>query len=208
MGGSQNPGPTTVENRRAVDLPGPSAVRAQQAPVGGNQPQSPGPRLVGWPRAIKWKEFTPIKSRPPGEKEDAQIHSEGVPDTNLRPQPENGRFRIPKITVRFTVVRDDTWVVQDKKTDVLLAHEQHHFDITGLIGREMGTALLAIRAADMSELQREVTRILKHYRDQAEKLTTQYDDETEHGRNADKQRQWEQKIQDRIDNGTRLAVAP
>lgn len=208
MGGSQNPGPTTVENRRAVDLPGPGTAQQQQGSEGTNQPQAPGPRLVGWPRKIEWREFHNVRARPSGVEEDAQIHSEGTPDTNIRPQLENGRFRIPAITVRLTVVRDDTWVVQDKKTDALLAHEQRHFDITGLIGREMGTALLAIRAADMAELQQEVTRILEHYRDQAEKLTTQYDDETEHGRNADKQRQWEKKIQDCMDNGTRLASAP
>ena len=208
MGGSQNPGPTTVENRRAVDLPGPGTVQQQQGSGGDNQPQAPGPGLVGWPRKIGWREFPNVKSRPPGVQEDAQISSEGAPDTNIRPQQKNGRFLIPKITVRFTVVHDDTWVVQDKKTDALLAHEQRHFDITGLIGREMGTAMLAIRAADMAELQQEVTRILEHYREQAKKLTEQYDDETEHGLKADKQRQWEKKIQDCMDNGTRLAPAP
>lgn len=208
MGGSQNPGPTTVENRRAVDLPGPGAVQQQQGSAGTNQPQAPGPRLVGWPRKIEWREFPNVKARPSGAEEDAQIRSEGVLDTNIRPQQEKGRFRIPAITIRVTVVRADTWVVQDKRSDALLAHEQRHFDIAGLIGREMGTALLAIRAADMAELQQEVTRNLEHYGDQAKKIDKEYDDETENGRNADKQRQWEKKIQDCMDNGTRLAPAP
>ena len=208
MGGGQVPGPTTIENRQAVDPPGPGVVRTQQAPVGGNQPQSPGPRLVGWPRKIEWREFTPLDERPPGEKEDAAIHSEGRPDTDIRPQKENGRFRISAITIRLVVIREDTWVVKGKQSDTLLVHEQGHFDITGLVGRELGEALLAIRSESVPDLQREVNRIIEHYRDQAEKLTTQYDTETDHGRKPDEQERWNKKLDDCIKNGKRLAPAP
>ena len=208
MGGSAIPGPTTIENRRAVDAPGPGAGFQQNGPTGA-QPQAPAPRLVGWPRAIQWREFRNITARPSGVNEDAQISSEGVPDTNIRPQLENGRFRIPAITIRLTIVQNDTWVVADKKSDDLLVHEQGHYDITGLLGRELGDALLAIRAADMAELQREVARILEHYRDQSEKLTKQYDEtDTDNGRNADEQQRWNKKLEDCIKNGARLAPAP
>ena len=171
MGGDQVPKPTSADNRQAVDQPGPGAIRAQQAPVGANPPQLPTPRIVDWPRKIDWKEFSPIDHQPPGIKESAQIHSEGQPDTNIRPQKENGRFLIPAITIRLVVLKDDTWVVNGKQSDALLNHEQGHFDVTGLIGRELGEAFLAIRAESVPKLQKEITRILAHYWDQAYKLT-------------------------------------
>jgi predicted secreted Zn-dependent protease len=141
-------------------------------------------------------------------KEDASIHSEGELDTNIRPQKENGRFRIPAITIRFKVMPEDTWVVKGKQTDDLLDHEQRHYDITGLLGKELGEGLLALRAASVTELQAEVTRYMTHYRDQGEKITKQYDGETKHGADRDEQRRWNQKIEDCMKNGARLAPAP
>jgi predicted secreted Zn-dependent protease len=163
---------------------------------------------VGWPRKITWDEFQKPDKRPPGEKEDASIHSEGELDTNISPQLEKGRFRLPAITIRVEVMAQDTWVVKDKMSDDLLNHEQGHYDITGLLGKELGEGLLALRAASVTKLQAKVTRYMTHYRDQEEKIDKRYDAETDHGRKADQQDRWNKKLDDCMKNGTRLAPVP
>jgi predicted secreted Zn-dependent protease len=90
----------------------------------------------------------------------------------------------------------------------LLAHEQVHFDITGLSGRDMVREMLALRARTTDELQREVNRITQRYQELADHLTEQYDRETDHSRNADQQKRWATHIKYCIDNDKPLSGPP
>jgi len=112
---------------------------------------------------------------------------------------ENGLFRLPNYPAKLEVVRDDTWAVAGTKNNDLLAHEQVHFDITGLSGRDMVREMLALRAKSPQELQRQVTRITERYQRLGNDLTEKYDRETNHSRNVDQQKRWAAHIKDCMD---------
>jgi predicted secreted Zn-dependent protease len=121
---------------------------------------------------------------------------------------ENGQFRLPNYPAKLEVVVDDTWVVSGTKSDELLAHEQVHFDITGLSGRDMVREMIALRAKTVAELQREVTRITQRYQQLANDLTEKYDRETNHSRNPDQQKRWATHIKNCIDSDKPLSAPP
>jgi predicted secreted Zn-dependent protease len=167
-----------------------------------------GPRLTGWPRPISWNEFKDVATRPAGEDEDAQIDTQTAQPERVGVAREQGRFRLGDFEVRLKVVRDNSWVVVSQKNDTLLAHEQGHFDITGLVARDLVKALGALRGSTTDELQREVSRLYEAYDAWAKSLSKQYDAETNHGRNAKVQSEWESRIRTCIQQGTSLGTPP
>jgi len=204
MGGFRIPGPTRIEDAGGDAIPRDTGSR----PVGKNTGRSAGPRLDGWPRSIAWSEFSEVASRPAGVNEAAQIHTEVVQPDQVGVQRENGRLRLGGYVVRVQVVSADTWVVTGQKTNELLAHEQGHFDITGLSGRDMVRDLGAIRAADTDELQREVHRIIAHYGQLSSTLSSQYDTETRNGADRAQQQRWEAHLRSCSQNGSPLSAPP
>ena len=161
--------------------------------------------VEGWPRCLTWGDFTELASRPPGETEDAQIHTETAgPDEATVERVGNG-MRVRDLTLALTVISTDTWVVGSQRTDRLLNHEQGHFDITGLVARDMARQILRARAQSLNELQRQVRRLIARYNNLADRLTNQYDRQTDHGRNQASQRKWNDQIQQAIRSGRPLA---
>lgn len=160
--------------------------------------------MTGWPRTLAWSEFNERDSRPQGMDENAQIHSEVQLSPQVSIESDNGKLKLGSFTVQVVTISEDTWVVKGTKSDALLAHEQGHYDITGLMGRDTMNDLKALRARSSRDLQQKVTALLEKYRDLAKTFTEKYDKETDHGRNTKAQAQWEQKIADAMKNGTRL----
>lgn len=175
-----------------------------------NHEQHAAPRIGNWPRALSWKDFREVSSRPTGNNEDAQIHTEIELSPKVSIKKIDGRLLLGSFSISLRIINDDTWVVTSAKSDSLLAHEKGHYDITGLMARDMATDLAAIRATSPGELQREVNRIQAHYGQHAQTLSDQYDEEkeTNHGLNSGKQAEWENRIREAIRNGTRLAPRP
>ena len=165
-------------------------------------------KIKGWPRAITWDEFKVVNSRPAGVKEDAQIHSETVPPQSVTVVRKGGRFRLGPLTAEVRVVPENTWVVSGKKSKELLSHEQGHFDITGLTGRDMLRDLAAIRAPSVKVLQRRVRKTIQQTQKLANELTTKYDDETKHGKDKTVQKKWKDHLRNCIKNGNRLSSGP
>ena len=106
--------------------------------------------------------------------------------------------------MRLTVIAEDTWVVRSAKTDALLAHEQGHFDISGVDARQLMQDLAALRADTTDELQRLVTERIERSRTESQAMSDRYDVETDHSRNADMQRRWEAAIREAIDGNHAL----
>jgi hypothetical protein len=158
--------------------------------------------IVGWPRNLSWSEFKEIPARPAGENEDAQIRSEAAPPSQAVVTSEGGALRVVSITIRLRTVREDCWVVKDQKSADLLSHEQGHYDLTGLLARDSGNEILAVRASSRDELQARVSTIVKKYQERAETWTKRYDSETDHSRNRDAQKRWDDQIHDAMKDGT------
>lgn len=208
MSYSRKPGP--VDDSHDSDSASPMApvtTSGDSGPVGmkgGGGTCGGAPRFSGWPRAIAWREFNDLDARPTGEHEDAQIHSEAILDDGVSICRDGSHLRLGSFGVRLQVTADDTWVVRDSRSDALLAHEQGHFDISGIDARQLMNALAALRADNAEELQRLVTERIERSRTESQAMSDRYDTETNHGLNTDVQRRWEAAIRAAIDGNHAL----
>jgi hypothetical protein len=115
-------------------------------------------RLSGYPRNLTWVDFRKVAHslNPPFQALTASGYSTSGFTTRL----VDGAYR-PVFTgrhiVSVTLNRAATWVLRDRaaQTDDLLRHEQGHFDITGLIARDLCRDLMSI------EFDRDVAASLK-----------------------------------------------
>jgi len=86
------------------------------------------------------------------------------------------------------------------KTDALLQHEQYHFDIAEYWAKELAKALNGITgtgataAAAQADCQAKVDAKYQEMDKKCRELQEQYDSETEHGSNAEKQAEWCKKL--------------
>jgi hypothetical protein len=168
---------------------------------GGNQAAA---QVTGWPRNLTWSDFPEVDSAPDGSDENAQIHAEITQPSNVSVVNEHGQVRVSALTVNLSVARSDCWVVRSAKADDLLSHEQGHFDITGMMGRDLGAEIMAARASSTADLQTAVTAIIQRYRTLATSLNDRYDVETNHGRNRDAQARWDARIRSSMQSGARF----
>ena len=154
-----------------------------------------GPTLTGWPQAIGWSEFTDRANRPPGESEDAQI-SVQLKGGDVKVVREKGRFRLGDSAFPVVIDTADSWVVKDKKSAALLAHEQGHFDIAGLCYRDMVAELRKLREKSPARLGRATKRVMDKHDKRGDGLSELYDSkgETNHGLNLKRQQVWEAQI--------------
>lgn len=186
---SNNPGPATPPGNA------PHAGFRDAQPLGTGGAATTGPTLTGWPRDLGWSEFSDRNSRPAGESEDAQIsvQLQGREITVVR---EKGRFRLGDSELPMAIDAADSWVVKDKKSATLLAHEQGHYDIAGLCYRDMVNELRRLREKSPARLGRAVTRVMDKHDKRGDELSDLYDSksETDHGLNQKRQQAWEVQI--------------
>lgn len=211
MGAGRTPGSIGLVDKplhETVSFQAPKAGSRSPIPLGKSDGEVPGPRLSGWPRQISWNEFRDVASRPAGEKEDAQIDTQTQQPERVGVAREQGQFRLGSFMAKLIVIRDNSWVVASQKNATLLTHEQGHFDITGLVARDLVKALGALRVSTTDELQREVSRLYAAFDAWAKSLSKQYDDETNNSRNAKIQAEWEARIRTCMQQGTSLGTPP
>jgi hypothetical protein len=207
----RGPGPMglddlTFDDDLDLHFPG-EGTRAPDRLQGGGD-TSGSPELTRWPAVVSWGMFREMSTRPTGEREDARIRSEMVSPSEVAYAREGRRYRLGHYVMQLHVNTDNSWVVTEWKSSALLAHEQGHFDITGLIARDLVQRLRNLRTRSTEALGREVLRLYEVYNRWAGKVTQEYDDETRHGKDAERQRGWETRIQTSIQNGSSLGRPP
>ncbi len=93
--------------------------------------------------------------------------------------------------------RSNSWFKEAGKNPRVLAHEQTHFDITAIKACELANAI-----RNTSFTQENYPRLLDEMQKQNAKDSNEeestYDTETNHGTIEDKQREWEQKIKQKV----------
>ncbi len=93
--------------------------------------------------------------------------------------------------------KKDSWKKPDINSAYHLLHEQHHFDITK-IGSEKFIAELKKANFTKENYNRLVTSIFNKVYKENEDLQEQYDKETMHSMNVEKQQEWNNKIDTEI----------
>ncbi len=205
MVGCKKPGPTCSgkEPARRTSLPG--SGHASPGPVGAEATSRAKPHLSGWPRKLKWADYRTFKAPPSDEKLDAYTEGELQTAEGSDVVNEHGLYRMGGYAVQVRFLRENSWVVDGRQTPELLAHEQGHFDIIGLSGRDMVNDLSALKVESVENLQREVKRIIDHYQAFKGELSLVYDQQTDHSHNRETQKRWEARIQEWI-HGARLSI--
>jgi hypothetical protein len=210
MGGGRIPGPLREEAAHQDPLDQRGFTDA--IPLGGGAGAGGVVTLTGWPRSITWDEFAERGSAPEGADEAAQISSEAIQPDQVDIDRTNGRFHVKDYTINVQVEAARTWVVKAQKSNALLAHEQGHYDITGLTARDMAEQIGAARAASPKALGEQVKAIITRTQALGDKLTKLYDGNgptgTDHGKNAGNQAKWEAHLAACASKGTRLTGGP
>lgn len=93
------------------------------------------------------------------------------------------------ITCRFN--KKKSW--GKTKTDYILAHEQLHFDITEAHARILNRRLSAYRY-NAKTFQQDLDRIYSSTMKEENQMQRNYDQETNHSINTEKQAEWQEKI--------------
>jgi hypothetical protein len=209
--GGRSPQPTG--SHRIGDDPLVGSGFADPVPLGKGDKPPVKPELKGWPRTITWKDFTDVENKPAGAgDENAQIDSQVEQPADVAVVREGDSFRVTGYVAKQKIFKENSWVVTSAKSAELLDHEQGHYDITGLIGRDMIADIGAARASSPADLGREVKRIIAEANALGEKLTKAYDHKgtggTDHGRDRAAQKRWNDHLAGCRDKGTRLTAAP
>ncbi|BDQ30013.1 hypothetical protein NZNM25_16750 [Nitrosopumilus zosterae] len=116
-------------------------------------------------------------------------------------------FVISSVDVDAYVDRTLSWVKDGSQSSELLSHEQGHADILHVKALVLGKALWALVGMphqcpdnDPAKVQQEVedmvNSIYNPIFDSHDRLQDEYDSDTDHGRNPDEQRRWNQRLSD------------
>ncbi len=107
--------------------------------------------VTGWPRALRWPEFTHVATSrlaPALAECSASFRLVNMPMVGSADAATiNPNFRI-EVFINRNPTPDDTgtWVVNGSETVELLRHEQGHYDLAGLAAREYSRELLELLA--------------------------------------------------------------
>jgi hypothetical protein len=78
----------------------------------------------------------------------------------------------------------------------LLNHERGHFNMTEIYAREGRMLISKIKVKSFNEVYKEIQKIAKIIDERRKE--NKYDEETEHGKNKEKQAEWDKKIAERL----------
>jgi hypothetical protein len=192
--------------------------------------------VSGFPRALAWTQFRAVDKSPSPPMQ--ALTSSSYQMGPWRVAVTAGEYRVQGIRIAVSLNTNACWAVGAARTNAaLLRHEQGHYDITGLVARDLASNVLdlsleasvvaAMKDAGRNEaerlryVQRQFQTSVNDYGRQAADLLNRlqtnptthrdgiYDVQTQHGVNAAAQSRWESLFARVKTSGTsfRLALA-
>ena len=104
------------------------------------------------------------------------------------------KFSSRQVKVESFFVPAKSWAHNDHKTDLVLMHEQSHFDIAELFARKF-RKIISDKTLDAKLLQKYYTEVYNDYR----KYQQDYETVTNHGRIREKQYEYSARIDSEIE---------
>lgn len=110
------------------------------------------------------------------------------------------KAKYTKIEVTNFMDKSQSWVLPGHKTAALLNHEQKHFDLNEVYRQLLQEALEKLEGEGdtqrdaLKDLNKKVAETTAKFEAEAKKQQERYDKETDHGRNAEKQAEWDKRI--------------
>jgi Bacterial protein of unknown function (DUF922) len=84
------------------------------------------------------------------------------------------------------------------KSDYILSHEQGHFDIAEIFARKLHKKMSEY-SFDRKSYQKDLNKIYQEVVDEKEEMQNEYDEETNHSINKEKQAEWLKKIAKKLE---------
>jgi hypothetical protein len=119
--------------------------------------------VLGWPRELTWGDFATVtkpKPMPAGAGSLLETTTLLTALTAVRVTPSRDQIRtslgaceLKDLKVTVDLDQNNTWVIQGKATSDLLNHEQGHYNIAGLIARELHYRLKMLSSTNPCQLQ-------------------------------------------------------
>jgi hypothetical protein len=156
--------------------------------------------LTGLTKTLAWTDYDK-KDSSPQPPLDAFTFTGFKPTGTMKSEKTaDNKFKVNPNTLDVEIYFDKTksWVVTGKEGDKLLKHEQGHYNITAIAGREFHDEALKLTAATEKDLFAAVTKLYQDTHATRSSLHKMYDEDpncgTDHGVKKDKQSQWDLRI--------------
>jgi Bacterial protein of unknown function (DUF922) len=144
------------------------------------QAQDPGEELLNWSstRKLTWADYKAA----PNPNSDAAAST-----TSYLGISYNISSRDFSYTIESKFSKTRSWGLH--KTSYILSHEQGHFDIAEVFARKLHKKMSEYRF-DRKDYEKDLRKIYKDILDEKEKAQNDYDRETNHSINKEKQAEW------------------
>lgn len=93
-----------------------------------------------------------------------------------------------------TFDKSKSWFKPEGKVPEVLAHEQCHFDITELYVRQLRQQIAACHFKKKTDFDKPLTKMYNDCNKKCSQAQRDYDQQTRHGIETEKQQEWQQKI--------------
>jgi hypothetical protein len=100
-----------------------------------------------------------------------------------------------KIEIKAIFFPTRSWKRKDRNDRSILIHEQKHFDITELFARKLRKKIRAGKYKSFRELIKVIDKLYEENDRAMEICQDEYDRQTDHSRNGTKQREWNKRIE-------------
>ncbi len=157
--------------------------------------------LHGFRHTLSWsQDFTQRNSPPPDQDHlvaftVAPAGTFGGMEIKYNSDSELYYFRASKVKVKIKMNKSESWVLKDAKTEKLRKHEQIHYNISALGGRDLERGLKNLTAATSDELVWERDKFTAENQKLVNAINNEYDNTilwgTNHGRIDMHQEVWE-----------------
>ncbi|MEO6588392.1 MAG: DUF922 domain-containing protein [Pyrinomonadaceae bacterium] len=166
--------------------------------------------LHGFKHTLSWSHDFTERSAPPPDKDDliaftvAPAETFGGMAIRYDSDSELYSFKHSKVKVKIKMDKSNSWVLKNSKTDKLKKHEQVHYNISALAGRDFERDLKNLTAATPEELVSKRDALNAQMQKLVDDINKEYDNTilwgTDHGRTEMHQGFWELHINKLMNN--------
>ena len=157
--------------------------------------------LHGFRHTLSWSNDFTQRNAPPPDKDDlaaftvAPAGTFGGMEAIYDSDSELYSFKPSKVKVKIKMNKSESWVLKDSKTEKLKKHEQLHYNISALGGRDLERGLKKLTAASPEELVSKRDKFTAEIQSLIDAINDEYDNTilwgTDHGRIDLHQEVWE-----------------
>ncbi len=142
--------------------------------------------VISWTESKKlsWDDF---KATTPSDSNAVALTASGM-TFSFSVRELNDKFVSFNAKVEAHFYPNKSWIINERANDFILAHEQLHFDITELHVRKLRQQIAMLKVSQ--DIKENLRNLHQHSNEELAIMQNQYDAQTDHSRNIEKQLDW------------------